>query len=113
MLGYYQSLLEEAEIKTLVKNEYSQLAMGEIPFTQVYPELWVIDSEDYERALGLIRAVRDSLEETTDASKVVYKGSQMMKSIVRIGLMCLFLITALFIYSFLKERNDLFDSILQ
>lgn len=60
MVGYYQSLLEGEGIKTMVKNEYASLATGEIPFTQVYPELWVSDDADYESSVELIRSLRDS-----------------------------------------------------
>lgn len=113
MLGYYQSLLEEAEIETSVKNEYAQLAAGEIPFTQVYPELWISDDSKYEKAVALIRAVRDSATENHDAERVVYKDSQMMRSVLRIGAMCIFVFLALVVYSFLSKRNAVFDSIIQ
>jgi hypothetical protein len=63
MVGYYRTVLEEEGIDTSVKNEYAQLATGEIPFTQVYPELWVNDAANYEKAVGLIQQLRDSQQE--------------------------------------------------
>lgn len=108
MLGYYQSLLDEAGIETMVKNEYAQQAAGEVPFTQVYPELWVMEDASYDKAVKLIRAVRDSQE---PHQKVRYKDSQMMRSVVRVGVFILWIALALVVYSYLQERNTLLDSI--
>jgi len=54
-VGYYQSILEEAGIPTHIKNLGASSVMGEVPFTEVYPELWVVRDEDYERALDLLK----------------------------------------------------------
>ncbi|MFC4991128.1 DUF2007 domain-containing protein [Rubritalea tangerina] len=66
MVGYYQSVLQEEGVETAVKNEYAQLAAGEVPFQQVYPELWVVNDEDYEPAVALIKQLREQ-----DAPEVV------------------------------------------
>jgi hypothetical protein len=42
--------LEQAGIRCLVKNQRSSGLAGEIPFTEVYPELWVVQDEDYDLA---------------------------------------------------------------
>lgn len=60
MVGYYQSVLEEEGIETSIKNEYAQMAMGEVPFTQVYPELWVSNDAHYAKAVKTIKSLRDN-----------------------------------------------------
>ena len=53
-VGHYQSILEDAGIATMIKNLGAASASGEIPFVQCYPELWVADDKDYDRALELL-----------------------------------------------------------
>lgn len=45
--------LEQADIRCMIKNQRSSSLAGEIPFTEVFPELWVQD-EDYDRARRLL-----------------------------------------------------------
>ena len=59
-VGYFQSILEGEGIRTTIKNYGASTAMGELPFTEVFPELWVLDDQDFERAAKLIR---DELDE--------------------------------------------------
>ncbi|MBK1827140.1 DUF2007 domain-containing protein [Haloferula rosea] len=54
MVGHFQSILESEGIRTEVRNEGGSSLAGEVPFTQVFPELWVIEPEDTERAKQLI-----------------------------------------------------------
>lgn len=42
--------LEQAGIRCMIKNQRSSSLAGEIPFTEVFPELWVIQGEDAYRA---------------------------------------------------------------
>ena len=42
--------LEQVGIPCLIKNQRSSGLAGEIPFTEVFPELWVIQDEDAYRA---------------------------------------------------------------
>lgn len=42
--------LEQAGIPCTIKNQRSSGLAGEIPFTEVFPELWVIQDEDAYRA---------------------------------------------------------------
>lgn len=53
-VGYFQSILEEAGIPTFLKNMGASMGMGEIPFFEVYPELWVVNDEDYDRAIDVL-----------------------------------------------------------
>lgn len=41
-----QGLLTEAGIETKILNEFAQGGVGEIPFTQAYPEIWLTNEND-------------------------------------------------------------------
>jgi hypothetical protein len=53
-------LLEQAGIAHYISNESLQGGVGELPFTQTYPALWLYDAADYPRA----RAIIDRFENT-------------------------------------------------
>ncbi len=54
-VGHIQSVLASAGIRTLLKNQFMSSVMGEIPFVEVLPELWILDDRDLGRAQELIR----------------------------------------------------------
>lgn len=45
-----RGILSEEGIDCLVRNADLAVAIGEIPMTECFPELWVIDEEAYPRA---------------------------------------------------------------
>lgn len=49
--GYYQSILEEAGIPTFFRDTGAQLGLSEIALPA---ELWVVNDEDYERAIDVL-----------------------------------------------------------
>ena len=55
-VGHYEAILESEGIPTLVKNLGASVGTGEIPFTEIFPELWVVNDEDYDRALHLLES---------------------------------------------------------
>lgn len=58
IVGHLQSLLEAEGIKTEIRNEGGAGAAGELPFQQVYPELWVLENADEARAKAIIKEFR-------------------------------------------------------
>ena len=58
----FKSLLEEAGIPCMIRNQYLSVAAGEVPF--VPPELWILNDEDYSRAKEIVDAWRDAKVET-------------------------------------------------
>ena len=52
--GMFKDMLAEEGIKCLVKNDRLSAGIGEIPFVECFPELWVIDDEVYPRARLLL-----------------------------------------------------------
>lgn len=49
-----KGLLEEAEIRCMIRNEYLSSAMGEVPFLESSPELWILKDEDLLRASAIV-----------------------------------------------------------
>ena len=49
-------LLQSEGIVAHVFNENLQGGLGDIPFTHTYPEVWIEDDRDYERARQLVKA---------------------------------------------------------
>ncbi len=49
-----KELLEEKGIATIIKNEFLSGGVGELPPTEVWPELWVVNKEDKEPAKRLV-----------------------------------------------------------
>jgi hypothetical protein len=54
LAGMFKELLSSEGIDCVVKNDQLFAAMGEIPFTECYPEIWIIDDEIYPRARLLL-----------------------------------------------------------
>jgi Putative prokaryotic signal transducing protein len=49
-----KDLLKESGIATEIFNQNARSGTGEIPFTHAYPELWLRDELDHDRARVLI-----------------------------------------------------------
>ncbi len=52
--GMFKEMLAQEGIACLVKNDRLSAAIGEIPFVECFPELWVVDEETYPRARLLL-----------------------------------------------------------
>ena len=50
-----KELLDQAEIPCTIKNQRSAMLGGEVPFAEVFPELWVLQEENFERAQSLLK----------------------------------------------------------
>lgn len=57
-IGHLKNLLEQAGIACIVRNEQLSGGLGEIPFLECMPELWVLDDADLPRAQRLIDVER-------------------------------------------------------
>lgn len=55
-VGQMQSLLESHGIKTFLKNEFGSSVVGELPFVEVVPQLFVLEENDAEKARELLSA---------------------------------------------------------
>lgn len=57
-INHYKNLLTAEGITAFLKNEHFGSIMGEVPFQEVWPELWVENDLDYDRALQLIDSAK-------------------------------------------------------
>lgn len=46
--------LDRAGIEVRVLNEHAQGGLGELPFTHVYPEIWLLEPADAVRARAIV-----------------------------------------------------------
>jgi hypothetical protein len=53
-VGRVQSLLESNGIPTFVKNQFASSVMGEVPFVEVCPQLFILNRDDLADAQQLI-----------------------------------------------------------
>jgi hypothetical protein len=56
IINHYRNILASEGIKAFIRNEHLGSIVGEMPFQEVWPELWVENDLDYDRALQLIDA---------------------------------------------------------
>lgn len=56
IVGSLKHVLEQHGIRCIVKNEHLQGGAGELPPTECWPELWVMEDETYERAREIVLA---------------------------------------------------------
>ncbi len=73
--------LERAGIPCTIKNQYSSSLSGEVPFTEVFPELWVVRDIDNDQALELIEEPSASIYPARTAGPVLHVESITMASL--------------------------------
>ncbi|MDJ0711261.1 MAG: DUF2007 domain-containing protein [Woeseiaceae bacterium] len=56
LINHYQNLLASEGIPTEVRNQHLGSIMGEVPFFETWPQLWVVNDLHYDRAMQLIKA---------------------------------------------------------
>jgi hypothetical protein len=54
-VGQMQSLLESNGIRTFLKNEFGSSVIGDLPFVEVVPQLFVLEEKDVPKAQELLK----------------------------------------------------------
>lgn len=75
-INHYKNLLVTEGIRAFLKNEHFGSIMGEVPFQEVWPELWIENDLDYDRALQLIDAAKLADESPTTPWKCTKCGEE-------------------------------------
>ena len=57
--GRVRSLLESNGIQTFMKNEFLAGAVGELPFQEIAPQVFIVDHGDFDEAMRLINSLSD------------------------------------------------------
>lgn len=53
-INHYKNVLESEGIPCQIRNEFLGGIAGEMPLQEIWPELWVINDIDYDRAKQLL-----------------------------------------------------------
>ncbi|WP_299268758.1 DUF2007 domain-containing protein [uncultured Psychrosphaera sp.] len=62
-LAPYEFGLSAADIKFRRKNEFISGAIGELPFTEVWPELWLIDDAHFDQAQQICQRIEQEVNQ--------------------------------------------------
>ena len=57
IIGHLRQVLESHAIPCIVRNDFLLGGAGELPVNETWPEIWVIDDGDFDRARALVEAV--------------------------------------------------------
>ena len=68
-INHWKNLLESEGIPCEIRNEHLGSVMGEVPFPEVWPQLWVINDLDYDRGKQLIDAEIAEIESPAEPWK--------------------------------------------
>lgn len=60
LVSNIKNLIEAQGIEVFVKNEYAQGAIGEISAFDSWPELWIVNDSDFERAMTIVNLSQTS-----------------------------------------------------
>lgn len=63
---HFRNLLEAEGIASVVRNEHLGSVLGDMPFTETWPQLWVVNDLEYDRAKLLISG--EALDESPQRS---------------------------------------------
>ena len=62
-IGHLKNVLEQHGIRCTIRNEQLSGALGEVPFLECLPELWVLDETRVEEARRLIESQQAPAED--------------------------------------------------
>ena len=60
-----QNIVENAGIEVMLKNEFAAGAAGDLVPHETWLELWVVNDEDYDKALTIIAASFSSVDDVS------------------------------------------------
>jgi hypothetical protein len=71
-----KELLKEKGIASIIKNEHLSGGVGELPPTEVWPELWVVDKDDNGPAKRIVDEFMQSIKANPQAWKCLGCGEE-------------------------------------
>jgi hypothetical protein len=63
-VGQAASLLNSEGIETFIRNEFASSVMGEVPFVEVCPQLFILDASEEARAIDLLAPFKHQSDRT-------------------------------------------------
>jgi hypothetical protein len=58
-INHWKNILESEGIACVIRNEHLGSIIGEMPFVEVWPQLWIRNDLDFDRATQLITDAAD------------------------------------------------------
>ena len=69
-INHYKNLLAAEGISSQIRNEHLGSILGEMPFVETWPEIWVTNDLDFDRATQLITSVESESPANPGAAAV-------------------------------------------
>lgn len=60
LVSNMKNIIEAQEIEVFIKNEYAQGAVGEVSAFDTWPEVWVVNDTDFNRAMEIVNSSQRS-----------------------------------------------------
>jgi hypothetical protein len=62
LVSNLKNIIESHNISTFIKNEFAQGAVGEISAIDSWPELWIHNDADFDRAMAIVESSKNSIK---------------------------------------------------
>lgn len=59
MVAHVKNILETQNVKCMIRNQYISAALGEIPVNECWPELYIVDPGQIEKAKEIIKEITE------------------------------------------------------
>ena len=77
IIGHFRQVLEDHAIPCIVRNDFLSGGAGELPVNETWPEIWVIDDRDFDRARALVKTIVATVRESEPPWRCASCGEQM------------------------------------
>ena len=77
ILGYARQVLENNSIRCIIRNDFLLGGAGELPVNETWPEIWVIDDADFDRARALVDGIVAAAHESAPGWRCASCGEPM------------------------------------
>lgn len=64
LAGHVKAILEAQGIECILKNDFLAGAAGELPPIECWPEVWILQDDDYDEATAIVAATTLSASES-------------------------------------------------
>ena len=62
-VGHYEAVLKQSGIPCFLKNTHASTLMGEVPYLEIWPEIWVHHDADVPRAREILAELQHGVAE--------------------------------------------------
>ena len=77
IIGHVRQMLENNAVPCIVRNDFLIGGAGELPVNETWPEIWITDNRDFDRARVLVDAIVATANPSDPPWRCVSCGEQM------------------------------------